>query len=253
MGDMSSPVNGGHVLLRKILLSGDYAAMAGVDREKLRDAVADSGKSARAISLEANLGPTAIKDILSGKSRSPGAGTLAAIAERLGLALSDLMGGGDSEAPSSDPRMVATFLPTRFRVQAGYWLEEDAYAQSFNGPSQPVAPDPRFSEWPQWLEEVVGDSVDLKIPEGGFAHVVDACEMGYAPRAGDFVVVERRRDGGHIRERTIKQVVLNGRTVELWPRSSNPKWSEPISLSDGRDSTVEVEIVGLVIGAYHSF
>jgi hypothetical protein len=38
----------------------------------------------------------------------------------------------------------------------------------------------------------------------------------------------------------------------LWPRSTNPRWSEPIDLTHGarNDEEVEASIVGLVIGAY---
>jgi hypothetical protein len=154
-------------------------------------------------------------------------------------------------------QLVPKFLPVRYRVQAGHWLEVDDYAQTFVSEfSHPVSPDPRFSDWPQWLEEVVGDSVNLKIAPGGLAHVVDAIDMGYSPRDGDWVVVERRRAGGMLRERTIKQVAVRpDGVVELWPRSSNPKWTEPLNLSAGSngDEPVEVEIVGLVIGAYSPF
>lgn len=122
-------------------------------------------------------------------------------------------------------------------------------------PAQPVAPDSRYSQWPQWLEAVEGDSIDLLIKPGSFAHVVDAIEMGYAARDGDLVVVERRRDGGSLCERTIKQVAIVGRSIELWPRSTNPKWQTPIILRAGvrPAEDIEVEIVGLVVGAYSSF
>jgi len=145
------------------------------------------------------------------------------------------------------------FLPVLHKVQAGLWLEVDAESQLMSEAPKAVMPDPRYSQWPQWLEEVVGDSANLKIPEGSFAHVVDAIEMGYAPRQDDWVVVERRRAGGLLRERTIKQVALNGSgEIELWPRSTNPKWVSPVSLTAGSRAgeDIEVEVVGLVIGFY---
>lgn len=150
-------------------------------------------------------------------------------------------------------KIIPLFLPVRFKVQAGYWLEADAEMQEFRDPPRAVMPDPRYSEWPQWLEEVVGDSANKRIAEGSFAHVVDAIEMGYSARDGDWVVVERRRGGGLLRERTIKQVaVTSANRVELWPRSTNPKWSSPVVLGAGGrgDEDMEVEIVGLVIGFY---
>lgn len=60
---------------------------------------------------------------------------------------------------------------------------------------------------------------------------------------------------GSLRERTIKQVAIVGRRIELWPRSSNPQWSAPLVIWAGARPAedVEVEIVGLVVGAYSSF
>lgn len=228
--------------------------MAQVNRDTLRALIQASGKSARAISLGAGLGATAIKDILSGKSRDPGAGTLAAVAQELSVNVSELLVDQHGSGLGSDikDRLAPRFLPVRYKVQAGLWFEVDAEEP----PEQvqlAVLPDPKYAGFPQWLEKVVGDSVNLKIPPNHYAVVVDAIEMGYAPRAGDWVVVERRRDQGAVRERTIKQVEIDraGR-VQLCPRSTNPKWSRPIPLVCGdRNESTEVEIVGLVIGSYN--
>jgi transcriptional regulator with XRE-family HTH domain len=234
--------------------------MAQVDRDRLRALVNESGRSARAISLAANLGATAVKDILSGKSRAPGAGTMATIAAELGVPVSELMSGLQPNPAAESPgslthvKLAPRFLPVRYWVQAGLWREIDAEEP----PEQitlAVLPDPRFSQFPQWLEKVVGDSVDKRIPADHYAHVVDAVELGYAPSHGDWVVVERRRDQGAVRERTIKQVEVACGRVTLWPRSHNPKWSDPVELTAGtrEGEDVEVQVVGLVIGAYDLF
>lgn len=150
----------------------------------------------------------------------------------------------------AEAQIVPLFLPVRYRVQAGHYIEVDLASQDFPSPPRAVRPDPQYGEWPQWLELVVGDSVNKEIPEGHFAHVVDAIEMGYAPTQGDFVVVERRREQGRLRERSIKQVEIKpDGAIELWPRSHNPDWNKPLVLSHPEEG-VEVEIVGLVIGAY---
>lgn len=236
---------------------GIIPVMAQVDRDNLRALINASGRSARAISLGAGLGATAIKDILSGKSRDPGAGTLASIAQELGVDVSALLGTQITTdlSKSAPPRLAPRFLPVRYKVQAGLWYEIDA-----DEPPEQIAlavlPDPRYAEFPQWLEKVVGDSVDQKIPPGHYAHVVDAAELGYAPRTGDWVVVERRREQGATRERTIKQVeIAPSGHVQLWPRSSNAKWSGPMEPTAGTRNAddVEVAIVGLVIGAYNLF
>lgn len=151
------------------------------------------------------------------------------------------------------PKVAPRYLPVRYKVQAGLWYEIDVDEPPIQA-SFAVAPDPRFADYPQWLELVVGDSVNQKIPPGHYAHVVDAVAMGYAPQDGQWVVVERRRDQGRTRERTIKQIAITeGGAVQLWPRSDNPKWCQPVSLTEGvgRDDTIEAEIVGLVVGAYN--
>lgn len=168
--------------------------------------------------------------------------------------LNKLASAVDRAAPvlHAEVKLAPQFLPVRYKVQAGLWYEIDADEP----PEQvtlAVLPDPRFSEFPQWLEKVVGDSVDLKIPAGHYAHVVDAIELGYAPKQNDWVVVERRREQGRDRERTIKQVDIASGHVRLMPRSKNPRWSEPVDfLCGSKSGDVEVEIVGLVIGAYNA-
>lgn len=171
--------------------------------------------------------------------------TLAKLAKAAGVAAPDIRGS------STAAQIVPLFLPVRHRVQAGHWIEVDFAEQDFPSPPRAVRPDPQYGNWPQWLELVVGDSVNREIPEGHFAHVVDAIEMGYAPQDGDFVVVERRRDGGRLRERSIKKVVVTPKGVELWPDSHNPAWDRPLQLDTPGDG-VEVEIVGLVIGSYRA-
>ncbi len=255
MGDTSPTVKRDTSPCEKNDVRGIIPSMA-IDVPALRALVGSSGKSARAVSLEANLGATALKDIFSGKSKKPEAETLSRIAGVLGVPLSsffneDLVDSG----PSRQLQLVPRFLEVRYRARAGRWFELDS-EEPPKQPAMAVVPDPRYAQWPQWLEQVEGDSANLKIPDGHFAHVVDAFEMGYEPKANDWVVVERRRDQGAIRERTIKQVAIDdqGRVV-LWPRSTNPKWNKPVEMCDGGrpgEEGIEAFIVGLVIGAYNA-
>lgn len=171
--------------------------------------------------------------------------TLAKLAEAVGQAPPQV-------GSTKERQVVPHFLSVRYRAQAGLWYEVDG-DHEIEQVSHPVVPDPRYAEWPQWLELVVGDSANKRIGDGEYAHVVDAIEMGFAPKTGKWVVVERRRAQGAIRERTIKQIEVTPEgEVLLCPRSTNPKWSEPISLTAGtkEGEEIEVEIVGLVIGKY---
>lgn len=235
--------------------------MAKVDREKLRTLVQESGKSARHHSLQAGLGDTAIRDILSGKSANPSTDTIERVAGQLGVPADEIYLSG--HAHDEDPRVggriaalgrqiVPRFLSVRYKVAAGTWSEVGVDVAP-DPEIYPVVPDPRYSAWSQWLELVEGDSANKKIPHGHFAHVVDAVQMGYTPKNKNWVVLERRRLDGRLRERTIKQVEVgpDGKVL-FWPRSTNPAYSKPIDPYNDIDhgETIEVEIVGLVIGAY---
>lgn len=227
--------------------------MSGFDRERLRALLQERRITPRALSNEIGDNPYIVRDILNAKSKNPRSDTLSKIADALGVPLSEFV---DETAPALLPpnelKIVPRYLEVRYRAKAGQWYEMDGDEPPpyFDGA---VAPKPKYAAWPQWLEYVDGDSVNLKIQPGQFAHVVDAREMGYAPKTGDWVVVERHRDQGAIRERTIKQVeVRDGGAVLLWPRSTNPKWQEPVKMRDGAREGEDVEafIVGLVVGSY---
>jgi transcriptional regulator with XRE-family HTH domain len=222
--------------------------MANVNLKALQAAIDASGKSASAVALAAGLSITTVRDILRQKSKNPSVTTLSAISAVLDVPLRMLIVGETvlEEKIFSAP---GGFLSVKYNVQAGAWFEYDNSSQVVGG-EYPVAENPKYAGHDQWLERVVGDSVNLVIPDGSLAHVVDAISIELEPADGQLVVVERTRDGGHIQERTIKEVrhTLNG--IELWPRSTNPKFQTPITIADGRSGESEVRIAGLVIGSY---
>jgi hypothetical protein len=154
--------------------------------------------------------------------------------------------GGDSPA--------VQMLPIRFRAQAGAWIDVDVYATDSYGEG-PIPADPRISPQSQWLEEVVGESMDLLIRPGSLIHVIDAIALEYSPRQDDIVVIERIRFQGREIERSVKQVVLTADGPEFWGRSSNARWNVPVRLADGLegDDSAEVRIAGWVRHAIQRF
>lgn len=222
-----------------------------------------AGYNPTSVATAAGLNPHYVRQWLSGRVRSPGTKNLGAIAAVLGVTIDELTTPVLSEdgAPLLPEALASRLLkqqlpirageplPVRYTVQAGAWLEVDAMAQA-RVKSPPVTADPNYPASAQWLEAVRGDSVDMFYPEGSFVHVVDTIAIGYAPRDADFVAVERRRHQGGLVERSLKQIAKKGRRIELWPRSRNPKWREPLNLHDGSDFETVVEITALVIGGY---
>lgn len=158
--------------------------------------------------------------------------------------------------PDAIPVRHSALLPLRDRVQAGAWLLADDTAQVM-GNGHPVGYDSRYPTAQQWLSAVSGDSVDqLGIFDGDLVHCVDAVDIRYHPRTGDLVEVERTRFQGSERELTLKQIELTPSGVLLWPRSSNPRWQQPLDLTEGlerEDEDVVVRVRGLVVAVVRRF
>ena len=233
--------------------TGENVVMATLT-ERIQSRLEAIGLSARAASLKAGLSADAIRNVQRGGSSSPRFETISALARALECNTMYLTGEAD-EPGEAAPEVGGEFqLPVLFTVAAGAWRENDDHNQDHPrmAPAQRLPP---YDAWPQWLEEVEGDSMNRMIPPGSLVHVVDTRAMGYEARHGDLVVVLRTRAGGFFQERTIKQVELTPHSVELWPRSYNEKWSTPLEVSNGAkdDETATVAIVGKVVRAYIGF
>lgn len=209
--------------------------MADTLRERVMERLEARGLSARAAALKAGLSDSAVRGIIRG--RSPGAQmrTLNALAPVLGVSVAWLMGQTTDlgDAANENPQVTVVdsqTLPIKYEVGAGYWVELDHVAQVNYG-SSVVMKDPVYSPFEQWLERVVGDSMDKDYPPGSLVHVVDAVSIGYAPRHGDHVILEVTRHQGLEMERSVKEVVMTPDGPEFWPRSNNPRWSRPVSIS----------------------
>lgn len=234
----------------KFPLGSSFPRMSQLNRDRLRALLEERGLTPRALSRAIGDNPYLVRDILAGKSKNPRSDTISKIAEELKVPVQELLTGTAAPSSSVTSRVDPLYLPVRYRVQAGLWYEVDA-EESPVQITHPVTPNPKYAGCNQWLELVVGDSVNEKIPDGQYAHVVDIWDISFTPTTGQWVVVERRRGG--TRERTIKQVEVRNGDVVLMPRSTNARWSDPVNLTEGtrEGEEIEVAIVGLVIGAYN--
>lgn len=150
--------------------------------------------------------------------------------------------------PADSPVML---VPVVGVVEAGAFREVDDQSQLdiSDLPRVAISIEPRFQGMKVTGFEVRGDSMDLEVPDGGTIMMVDIIDYvdkyGF-PETGKLVVVERR-NGGHSRERTVKQVVSYKDRIELVPRSSNPR-HKPITvpLSDLDDPSCEIQVIGVV-------
>lgn len=154
---------------------------------------------------------------------------------------------GSSEPIPVEPTL--TELPMVGPVQAGAWLAIDDTSQE-EPPMMAAAADRRYPHARQWLREVRGDSMNARnIFPGDYVHIVELTGSGINLNSGMIVEVIRARDGGSLREITLKEVEIGERgEVILWPRSLNPRWSEPLILRAANDEAdIEVMISGLLI------
>lgn len=216
---------------------------------KVRQLMTDKGLNPYSAATLAGLQEDTVRDILRGKTKDPGASKLLKLARALETSVEALLEGQAVHRPLEEIE-----LPVSYRCSAGVWLETDEHSQ-VEPRREPAEYIPAYANWPQWLEEIDGDSIDRLIPNGALIHVVDTQAMGYEPADGDIVVVQRSRLGGMLRERTVKQVEILKGKVLLWPRSHNPAHQKALDFSAGADNDdgVQVLIVGKVLQAYMRF
>lgn len=226
--------------------AGLDAAMTAIDviRRWVQENTEATGLSLAAWARLANLSPSTLQRAMHPEYPFvPSTRTLAALAAAINVPPPGL-------AAAVEPAQLGAFhLPIRYEVGAGIWraVEDRDHALG----TAPVLPEPAYAGFSQWMERVVTDSMDRDYPVGSLLHVVDAIEIGYAPRSGDHVIIERARRGGGLVERTVKEIQMTPRGPEFWPRSHNPRWSEPIRLAEtGEEDDTIVEIKGLVLGSY---
>jgi SOS-response transcriptional repressor LexA len=216
-------------------------------RARLKEALAKKGLDMKKASLGADLNAAAVAQIVSGKD--PQASTLIKLATAHGISLDEVLLNSVpvlSTPSTGEPR----FARVVGACAAGLWFDASDPPQVVADPV-PYVPT-RYLHLEQTAYRVVGPSMNLrKIDDGDYVIVVPYWQVRDALQDNDLVVVEKTRDGGLV-ERTIKEVVVRDRTVELTPRSSDARYQEPIVVPrrfNPRDYQ-EVEVVGLVIGRY---
>ncbi|MEW9304511.1 S24 family peptidase [Labrys neptuniae] len=155
----------------------------------------------------------------------------------------------DQATPSARGYSVALVTG---RVEAGSFRLVDDYDQS--EPQRVMVPeDPEFPNARVLVFEVAGDSMNalapLPILPGAqvVALAFEDISHRYPIRDGMVVVVERTRDGGHLREWSIKQVEFHEDRIEFCPRSTN-KTHKPIVVERDAfaDGGTGIEIIALV-------
>lgn len=221
----------------------DYRAAAVAYLRRVRD---ESGQSLNEIAQRVGVSHTTLTRPLSNPEYKyvPKFATLQRIALHTRIPLPPELTNDNSGSPSAARLRV---LSVRGVVAAGMWQSAEVAQDEALG-TAPMVEDSRYAGLPQWAELLRGPSMNRTYQDGDYLHVIDAPSLGYFPRPGDDVIVERRTAQDGNVERTCKRVAIIDGKHALVGDSTIERWNEPLPLDAGPDSIVQ--IIGLVVGSY---
>lgn len=125
-------------------------------------------------------------------------------------------------------------VPLAGTIQAGVWHDTGLFSQDLTPEFLMIAPDERYPGIKRWAFRVRGDSMDLLYPDGTIVVAISFFDLCRAPKTGDKVIAIRKMNG--MEEATLKEIeILEDGSVALWPRSSNPRFSQAIIITDSQD------------------
>ena len=237
---------------------------------RIQQRLLELGLTPRAASKKAGGSPDLVRNMMRaisvGKRYSPRADTLTDLARALETTPEWLLTGHSDREVEDTAQMfkametAADILPVYDRlipavyggkVEAGAFRPVDDYGQELHEPVL-VSPDRNFTHATMVVFDVVGDSMNNLLPRpilpGDRIVCVDLRSIGGVPiRSGMVVVVQRSVNGGHLLERSVKQVEFYEDRTEFRPRSKNPK-HQPIVVPRDRtaDDGQEVQVIALV-------
>lgn len=185
--------------------------------------------------------------------RDPRVHEMEKIAVALGCQLDEIMPAG-SDGPSEfsqSPPMRKGLLPIPLvgRTAAGVFREVVEFEEA--EPEYVFEPeDEDFPQARRFALTVEGDSMNAAqppIPDGARVICVDFEQTGQSYLEGMIVVVQRVREGGHLREWSVKEIELHDDEVWFCPRSTNSKHRPIKVLNDPEDDQWNsMEVIGLV-------
>ncbi len=211
----------------------------------IREGLKADGKTQTGLAQYLGVAHPQISRLLKG-ARSIKVHELQKISEYIGMPIP----GSDAVPVKSKKQTVAKVIGT---ADAGSFREVDDTNQD-DLPEIPAERDERFPNARIIAFDVAGDSMnDLKprpiLPgDRVIALAYEDIQHEVPLRNGLTVVVERERDGGQMREWSVKEIQLFDDRAEFHPRSTNPR-HKPIIIekNEDPDNGETVRVIGLVI------
>lgn len=133
----------------------------------------------------------------------------------------------------------------RGKVAANTWMDVDSMDFSY----EDMETIPSLSGYPaawQFGLRVDGNCLNKIAAHDDILVCLDVALASAEIRENDLVVVERKRYGGQMVERTAKRVRKTVRGFELWPESTDPNHQQPILLYEFNEAE-EVTVIGKVL------
>ncbi len=136
-------------------------------------------------------------------------------------------------------------IPIRGKVAASTWMdvEEMDFGWDDMDPVPTISTYPK--EW-QFALMVEGNCLNKKAAHGDVLICLDIIKAGEGYKEDDLVIVERRKYGGQMVQRTAKRVRKSAKGYELWPESTDPAHQDPIILYE-MDAGETVSVIGRVL------
>lgn len=157
---------------------------------------------------------------------------------------------GEEGASSNNTQQIG-MVPVVGKVSAGVPLNvetvEQEWLEMYDKPTVPSASQ-YPSEW-QYSFEVEGDSLNKIAPPGSMLICLDIVASGYSVQENDLVVVEHTMYDGQAIERTAKRIRRTSSGYDLWPESTNPKFSEPVAINGSEETetyTIKAKVLWIL-------
>lgn len=218
--------------------------------DRIRRARESKGWSQSDLARAAGCKPQTIQALEDPEKNQRNSKYLPDIARALGWDALALRDGGASESPKveqlSDNNVLK--VPLMGDVAAGVW-HEGAWPEEVERYVMFGEKD-RFAGADLFAVRVMGPSMNKEYREGDVL-ICLSVYSGTQILSGDHVIIERRKNQGETFEHTVKEVQIDkDGSPSYWPRSTDPRWQDPIRLTDGNgsDDTVEAAVIGIVVG-----
>lgn len=197
-------------------------------------------------SLAAGLGKDVIRDMLRRPHQSPTLRTIMALARILETAPAWLAFGDRAQAFFDE-----TIIPVSGEVAAGLFRMVGRSDEPVYSPT-PLPADTRFPPEQQFDLVVRGSSINKIARDGDYLRcvLIDACG---SPANGELVVVEQLNSDGGV-ETTAKILRRRAGSTELWPESTDERWSLPLVITDDEHAVDRlIRVTAKVLFIYRPF